>query len=253
MHHLTSRVMLGAARSPPPTAAALLWARSPPRFRGRPAGSAGRYALASALGLGVPAWALLSTQDDDGRGDGACRRAAPDAGLLHALLQGGKGGLLSHPTAAGAADAAPAVSAVHALRDAFDGLADSVQTALRGAGGPPPSGSGHPSGLPGSPRSQPSEGQALVFKLLGVNLAVYAGWWVAPEHWMRSWFTTSAAHLVSGGRGALTALTSSFSHREVWHLGMNMLALMSFGPRVVDGRSSPQAVRGRGWEGGVGG
>lgn len=59
---------------------------------------------------------------------------------------------------------------------------------------------------------------------------------------MRHWFTTSAVHLLRGPHGIITSLTSSFSHREIWHLGMNMIALVSFGPRLIDGRSSVQAV-----------
>ena len=94
------------------------------------------------------------------------------------------------------------------------------------------------------PRREPSPGLVACSKLLLANVLVYGAWWVVPENVMMEWFSTSALKLVNSPvKGLFTAFSCAFSHRELWHLGMNMMGLMSFGPKMVDGKSTPQAPK----------
>jgi hypothetical protein len=90
------------------------------------------------------------------------------------------------------------------------------------------------------PPRPPSTGDILSVSLLASNAAVYFMWW-APwprfNQFMLDTFTTSYNQMTREGvRGALTTLTAAFSHTQLWHIGCNMLTLMSFVPRCVDGR-----------------
>ena len=86
-------------------------------------------------------------------------------------------------------------------------------------------------------------GREVCGAIAGANVLVYGGWWLLPEAFMYSWFSSSAVEAyVRPWKGLVTALTSSFSHRELWHLGFNMIALMSFGPALVDGPRYRDAV-----------
>ena len=137
-----------------------------------------------------------------------------------------------------------------ASQDPFDRLNEQLKDIFGGppgqsVGGPPPIPSPGRPQYPGSgsPLNRLSEGRETAAKIAAMNAAVYAGWWLAPEAFMNTWFTTSSIHMLRGWHGALTALTSSFSHRELWHFGLNMIGLWSFAPRLMDGRSTVQAVR----------
>ena len=66
----------------------------------------------------------------------------------------------------------------------------------------------------------------LIYALLGVNLGVFLLWQV-PRFWP---FLQKYMLLEKGTVASKWSLIgSTFSHQEFWHLGMNMLALWSFG------------------------
>jgi rhomboid-like protein len=52
---------------------------------------------------------------------------------------------------------------------------------------------------------------------------------ILPERWMLRHFSDQALSPRS-----YTMLTSTFSHRDLWHLGMNMVALNSFAPPLME-------------------
>lgn len=66
----------------------------------------------------------------------------------------------------------------------------------------------------------------LVYALLGINLAVF-GLWQFPRYWrfLQRYMLLEKSHVYS----KWSLVGSAFSHQEFWHLGMNMLALWSFG------------------------
>ncbi|KAL1919926.1 uncharacterized protein VTP21DRAFT_1858 [Calcarisporiella thermophila] len=66
--------------------------------------------------------------------------------------------------------------------------------------------------------------------LIAINTLVFAAWQVPRlQPFMQRWFT----HHPSSNR-LVTMLTSAFSHREMWHFAVNMMALWSFGGVVHD-------------------
>ena len=76
-------------------------------------------------------------------------------------------------------------------------------------------------------RNNPKE---LVYSILGVNIAIF-GLWQSPKLWpfLQKYMLLQKGQLVN--RWSLIA--SAFSHQEFWHLGMNMLALYSFGTTLA--------------------
>ncbi|EJS43683.1 pcp1p [Saccharomyces arboricola H-6] len=66
----------------------------------------------------------------------------------------------------------------------------------------------------------------LVYALLGINVAVF-GLWQLPKCWrfLQKYMLLQKDHISS----KFSIIGSAFSHQEFWHLGMNMLALWSFG------------------------
>lgn len=66
----------------------------------------------------------------------------------------------------------------------------------------------------------------LVYALLGINLAVF-GLWQLPKCWrfLQKYMLLQKDQMAS----KFSIIGSAFSHQEFWHLGMNMLALWSFG------------------------
>ncbi|CAI4062400.1 rhomboid protease PCP1 SKDI_07G3500 [Saccharomyces kudriavzevii IFO 1802] len=66
----------------------------------------------------------------------------------------------------------------------------------------------------------------LVYALLGINVAVF-GLWQLPKCWkfLQKYMLLQKDHITS----KFSIIGSAFSHQEFWHLGMNMLALWSFG------------------------
>lgn len=76
-------------------------------------------------------------------------------------------------------------------------------------------------------QSHPSH---LVYGLLGINCGIFALWHV-PRYWrfLQRYMLLEKDHIYS----KWSLIGSAFSHQEVWHLGMNMLALWSFGTTVA--------------------
>ncbi|CAR23278.1 Rhomboid domain-containing protein [Lachancea thermotolerans] len=76
-------------------------------------------------------------------------------------------------------------------------------------------------------RAHPS---SLVYGLIGLNCGVFALWRV-PQCWrfLQRYMLLEKDHIYS----KWSLIGSAFSHQEVWHLGMNMLALWSFGTTVA--------------------
>ena len=72
--------------------------------------------------------------------------------------------------------------------------------------------------------------KAFVYSLLGINLAVY-GLWQLPRSWtfMQKYMLLQKSRIPSNW----SIIGSAFSHQEFWHLGMNMLALWSFGTSIA--------------------
>lgn len=76
-------------------------------------------------------------------------------------------------------------------------------------------------------RNRPKE---LVYTILGINVAVF-GLWQAPKLWpfLQKYMLLQKNQLSS----KWSIIGSAFSHQEFWHLGMNMLALWSFGTSLA--------------------
>lgn len=81
----------------------------------------------------------------------------------------------------------------------------------------------------------------MTLSLIMVNLLIYAGQqWLGetnPVGYMAAiWFYGSTSGLVwqGAGSGAVTAISSTFLHGGLFHVGGNMLALWVFGRRVED-------------------
>lgn len=76
-------------------------------------------------------------------------------------------------------------------------------------------------------RQNPSH---LVYGLLGINTVVF-GLWQLPKYWrfLQRYMLLEKDHIYS----KWSLIGSAFSHQEVWHLGMNMLALWSFGTSLA--------------------
>ena len=72
--------------------------------------------------------------------------------------------------------------------------------------------------------------KSLVYGILGVNFLVF-GLWQLPRCWplLQKYMLLSKTHVTS----KWSLIGSAFSHQEFWHLGMNMLALWSFGTSLV--------------------
>ncbi|KAH3663422.1 hypothetical protein WICMUC_005948 [Wickerhamomyces mucosus] len=70
----------------------------------------------------------------------------------------------------------------------------------------------------------------LVYTLVGINCAIF-GLWQVPKFWR----VLSRYALLEKNQmySSWSAIGSAFSHQEIWHLGMNMLALYSFGTSLV--------------------
>lgn len=70
----------------------------------------------------------------------------------------------------------------------------------------------------------------LVYGILGINAAVF-GLWQLPKYWrfLQRYMLLEKDHIYS----KWSLIGSAFSHQEVWHLGMNMLALWSFGTSLA--------------------
>ncbi|SCW01127.1 LAFE_0D05666g1_1 [Lachancea fermentati] len=70
----------------------------------------------------------------------------------------------------------------------------------------------------------------LVYAILGANCAIFA-LWQAPKYWrfLQRYMLLEKDHIYS----KWSLIGSAFSHQEVWHLGMNMLALWSFGTSLA--------------------
>ncbi|KAI8924431.1 hypothetical protein BC831DRAFT_465630 [Entophlyctis helioformis] len=84
----------------------------------------------------------------------------------------------------------------------------------------------------------------VVYGLIGINVAVFLVWAYAQGMnrskgdrsyltWMYDNFTTSYDGVINKGR-YWTMLTSSFSHQEIFHLGLNMFVLHSFAGSVIE-------------------
>lgn len=70
----------------------------------------------------------------------------------------------------------------------------------------------------------------LVYALLGINVAVF-GLWQLPKCWrfLQKYMLLQKDYVTS----KISIIGSAFSHQEFWHLGMNMLALWSFGTSLA--------------------
>ncbi|KAJ2612380.1 hypothetical protein H4S08_002730 [Coemansia sp. RSA 1365] len=77
---------------------------------------------------------------------------------------------------------------------------------------------------------QLSRGQRCIYTIVGINTVVFSMWQIPRL------LPFMARHFLHDPRSGLsyTMLTSTFSHREVWHFLFNMVALVSFGVPVVE-------------------
>jgi len=113
----------------------------------------------------------------------------------------------------------------------------------RAAGGRPLLRSGSDPRVP--PRSS-SAGSSwpVIETLFTANAAVYGAFLVPSiQPFMLRWFTSSATALKDGWRGWVRLFLSTHAHAGLFHLGFNMMALLSFGPRLLAGRNGPQTPR----------
>jgi len=105
-----------------------------------------------------------------------------------------------------------------------------ANVARRRAYRPPPPGYG---GGFGSQYGVPNEGERAVWVLIGLNGAVYYAWATTDDsRFMRKHFMVSEESLARGRYH--TMLTSAFSHFDLTHLGMNMIALYFFGRSLCE-------------------
>ena len=76
-------------------------------------------------------------------------------------------------------------------------------------------------------RDKPKE---LVYTILGINIAIF-GLWQSPKLWpfLQKYMLLQKGQLIN----KWSLIGSAFSHQEFWHLGMNMLALWSFGTTLA--------------------
>ncbi|KAJ2787824.1 hypothetical protein GGI15_000393 [Coemansia interrupta] len=75
-----------------------------------------------------------------------------------------------------------------------------------------------------------SRGEKCVYTIAGINAVVF-GMWQIPR--LLPFMARTFLHDPRSGL-SYTMLTSTFSHREVWHLLFNSIALVSFGTTVAD-------------------
>lgn len=74
------------------------------------------------------------------------------------------------------------------------------------------------------------ESEKTMLGIIAINTVVFVGWKIPQlRPFMSRWFM----HHPLSGR-SITLLTSCFSHQELWHFGLNMVALWSFGGLVHD-------------------
>lgn len=76
-------------------------------------------------------------------------------------------------------------------------------------------------------RNKPKD---LVYTILGINIAIF-GLWQSPRlvPFLQKYMLLKKGQLIN----KWSLITSAFSHQEFWHLGMNMLALWSFGTTMA--------------------
>jgi rhomboid-like protein len=73
-----------------------------------------------------------------------------------------------------------------------------------------------------------SEAEKTMNVLISINLAVFAAWRIPQlQLFLLRYFTTGSSNNIS-------MITSCFSHRQLLHLTLNMVALWSFGPWLHD-------------------
>jgi membrane associated rhomboid family serine protease len=74
------------------------------------------------------------------------------------------------------------------------------------------------------------ESEKTIAGIIAINTIVFAAWQIPV---LRPFMRRHFVHDPLSGR-SLTLLTSCFSHQELWHFGLNMMALWSFGGVVHD-------------------
>eukprot|EP01083_Nonionella_stella_P270097 914300_1 len=72
--------------------------------------------------------------------------------------------------------------------------------------------------------------QPLLYAMIGINIAVYAFWKVNPQL-MHKHFLCNLENVQSKRYHVL--LTSSWSHMDFWHIGLNMYVLYNFGSIMI--------------------
>jgi membrane associated rhomboid family serine protease len=116
------------------------------------------------------------------------------------------------------------------------------------------SNSRYPSPSPSSPPSShhtppaiPGSGQAVINRLIAANSLVYIAWQLpydSVKRIMERWFVTSPlVFQANRTRGWASLLLCTYSHSSFFHLLANMAGLYSFGPRIMQWRSSQQTPR----------
>jgi membrane associated rhomboid family serine protease len=86
------------------------------------------------------------------------------------------------------------------------------------------------------------DSKKVLWTLIGINVAVFASWTFAVQSyrggkpsyltWMVSNFTSSVDGVLNQGRW-WAMITCNFSHKDFWHLALNMFVLHSFGGNVM--------------------
>ncbi|KAI8069695.1 hypothetical protein BC940DRAFT_297359 [Gongronella butleri] len=74
--------------------------------------------------------------------------------------------------------------------------------------------------------------------LMGVQVAIMAGWRVLPASFMQRWFTHQAAYSV--GPRTINLITASFSHRNILHGSVALVALAYLAIPLHDRMGRPQ-------------
>ena len=93
----------------------------------------------------------------------------------------------------------------------------------------------------------PGAGEQVIFRLIAANTLIYFAWQfpaASVQRIMERWFVTSpVVFRANRTRGIASLLLCTYSHSSFFHLLANMAGLYSFGPRIMQWRSSQQTPR----------
>ena len=76
----------------------------------------------------------------------------------------------------------------------------------------------------------------VIYGIMGLNVAVFAAWYESERDYKLRKFMNNHFLLSNQGikKGYLhTMVTSFFSHKDIWHLGFNLLTFYTFGSNII--------------------